>query len=249
MIEALPALWIVVLTFLAAGTVKGIAGVGLPMTALGILTFFTDPRTAFATGLIPMILANAFQFWRAGDMAGAIRRYAPYLVCMVIGIPLVLTLTAGASEAFLLGVLGAVVVIFVILSFAERVPRIPDRLDTPAQLAAGSAAGILGGLVSVWTPAMFVYFTGRRVAKDEFIRASGLLLFAGVVPLTLGYAREGFLSGPLALLSVALVIPAGLGMLLGESLRNRLSETAFRNALLFMFLLIGLNLIRRSLFT
>ena len=248
MIEALPALWIVVLTFLVAGTVKGVAGVGLPMTALGILTFFTDPRTAFATGLIPMILANAFQFWRAGDIVGAIRRYAPYLVFMIIGIPIALSLTAGASEAFLLGVLGAVVVVFVITSFAGRVPRIPDRLDTPAQLAAGSASGILAGMVSVWTPAMFVYFTGRRVEKDEFIRASGLLLFAGVVPLTLGYAREGFLSGPLALLSLALIIPAGAGMLMGERLRSRMSEKAFRNWLLFIFLLIGLNLIRRSLF-
>ena len=248
MIEGLPALWIVFAAFLLAGAVKGVAGVGLPMTALGVLTFFTDPRTAFATALVPIFLSNGLQLYRAGDVPGAIRRYLPFLICMLIGIPLVLTLTADASERFLLSVLGAVVLLFVALNLSPFVPRISDRNAHRGQIACGTAAGILGGLTSIWLPAIVIYLTARNVSKDEFVRATGLLLVAGSVPLFAGYIREGFLTGPIALLSLGMLVPTAMGMLAGERLRNRLSEAAFRKVVLFMFFLIGLNMLRRGVF-
>ncbi len=245
--ETLPALWIVFAAFLLAGGVKGIAGVGLPMTALGILTFFTDPRTAFACALVPIFLSNFLQLLRAGAVGDAVRRYHVFLVCMSVGILVVLMLSVGASERFLLGVLGTVILLFVALNLLRFVYRVPDRHDRTAQLLAGSAAGILGGLTSIWLPAIVVFLTARGVKKDEFIRASGLMLFVGSVPLFAGYVWAGFLTGPIALLSLGLVIPTTIGMLLGERLRARLSEAAFKKAVLYVFLIIGLNMIRRSI--
>ena len=247
MIDTLPALWIVFAAFLFAGTVKGISGVGLPLTALGILTFFTDPRSAFACALVPIFLSNALQIYRAGDIGPAIRRYLPYLVTMVIIIPIVLSLTADASQEFLFLTLGIVILVFVTLNLTKWAPRLPDRHDRKAQVIAGSLAGVLGGLTSIWLPVVVTYLTARNTQKDEFIRASGLMLMAGSVPLFTGYVVEGFLTGPIALLSAALLIPTGLGMLAGERLRARLSEAAFRKAVLFIFLLIGLNLLRRGI--
>ena len=85
--DALPALWIVFAALLASGLVKGTAGVGLPMTALGILTFFTDPRTAFAITLVPIFLANTIQLYRVGGVRAAVPRYLPYFLTMMIGQP------------------------------------------------------------------------------------------------------------------------------------------------------------------
>lgn len=247
MIETLPALWIVFAAFLFAGTVKGIAGVGLPLTALGVLTFFTDPRSAFACALVPIFLSNAMQIYRAGSIGPAIRRYLPFLITMVIFIPLVLSLSADASQEFLFLTLGVVILIFVGLNLTKWAPRLPDRHDRKAQLIAGAMAGVLGGLTSIWLPVIVTYLSARNTPKDEFIRASGLILMVGSVPLFTGYVFEGFLTGPIALLSIALLVPTGLGMLAGERLRARLSEAAFRKAVLFVFLLIGVNLIRRGI--
>lgn len=247
MIETLPALWIVFAAFLVAGTVKGIAGVGLPLTALGILTFFTDPRSAFAAALVPIFLSNTLQLYRAGDVIAATRRYFPFVAMTVLTVPLALTLTADASEHLLFLVLGIVILLFVTLSVTQWAPKIPDRHDRSAQLVAGTTAGVLGGVTSIWLPAIVIYLTARNADKEEFIRASGLMLMAGSAPLFVGYVREGFLTGPVALLSFALLVPTTLGMLAGERLRARLSEAAFRNALLVVFSLIGLNLIRRGL--
>ena len=245
--DTLPALWIVFAAFLFAGGVKGVAGVGLPMTALGVLTFFTDPRTAFACALVPIFLSNVVQLARAGNVVDAFERYRVFLICMCVGILVVLSLSVGASEKFLLAVLGTVILMFVALNLSSFVYSVPDRHDRTAQIVAGSAAGILGGLTSIWLPAIVVFLTARGASKDEFIRASGLLLFVGSVPLFAGYVWAGFLTGQIALLSVALVIPATIGMLIGEKLRARLSEEAFKKAVLYVFLIIGLNMLRRSL--
>ena len=245
--ETLPDLWIIVAAFLLAGTVKGIAGVGLPMTALGVLTFFTDPRTAFALVFVSIILSNAFQFYRAGSMGPAIKRYLPFIICMMIGIPVFLTISADASEQFLLTTLGIVVLVFVALTVSPFVPTIQDRHERPAQILLGSAAGIMGGLTSIWLPAIVILLTARKASKDEYIRVTSLLLLLGSVPLCIGYIREGFLTGPIALLSAVMFVPTMAGLLLGERLRARLSEKAFRNATLILFVLVGLNLLRRGL--
>lgn len=245
--EALPALWIVFAAFFAAGSVKGIASVGLPMTALGILTFFTDPRTAFACALVPIFVANALQIWRAGSVKTAIRRYLPFLICMVVGIPLTLAATIEASDQLLMGVLGLTVLVFVAINISRWAPRVAAQWDRAAQIGFGTSAGLLGGLTSIWLPAIMIYLLARDTPKEEFVRATGLLLFAGSVPLFAGYVAAGFLTGPLALLSCALIVPTWAGMSLGAHFRGRLSEAAFRKVLLTVFALIGLNLIRRAL--
>lgn len=246
-LATLPPLWMIVGAFLIAGTVKGIAGVGLPMTALGILTLQTDPRTAIALAIAPILTANLWQFLTAGGALSAIKRYLPFVVVMMIGIIVTLTLTASASPAFLFGVLGATIILSVALNLTRWAPRIPDSADVPSQLGFGALAGILGGLVSLWLPAVLVYLSARQVTKEEFVRATGLLLFSGSIPLVFGFWREGFLTGPIAWVSAGMLVPTLLGMWAGSRLRHRLSEQAFKRVLMFVLILIGLNLIRRSI--
>lgn len=245
--ETLPALWIVAAALFAAGFVKGTAGVGLPLTAIGILTFFTDPRTAFAISLLPILLSNVIQLWRVGGVMQAIPRYLPFLVTLVVVIPISLKLTADASERLLLGVIGGVIMAFIALNVTKWAPYIPERHDRAAQIAAGIASGILGGMVGIWLPPMLIYITARRVQKDEFVRATGLLLFAGTVPLFFGYIHEGFLDGPLLWLSAALLVPNTIGLLIGERLRSRLSDDTFRKVVFFIFFVMGANMLRRAI--
>ena len=111
----------------------------------------------------------------------------------------------------------------------------------------GAIAGILGGLVSLWLPAVLVYLSARQVSKEEFVRATGLLLFSGTIPLLAGFWREGFLTGPIAGVSASMLLPTLLGMWIGSRLRHRLSEQVFKRVLMGVLILIGLNLIRRSI--
>jgi uncharacterized membrane protein YfcA len=166
---------------------------------------------------------------------------------MVISMPLTLAATIEASDELLMGVLGAVVLIFVAINITSWAPRIADTWDRSAQIGFGGGAGLLGGLTSIWLPAIMIYLLARDTSKEEFVRATGLLLFTGSLPLFAGYISTGLLTGPLALLSLALIVPTWAGMALGARLRGKLSEDAFRKVLLGVFALIGLNLIRRAL--
>lgn len=246
-VAALPPLWMIVGAFLVAGTVKDIAGVGLPMTALGILTLQTDPRTAISLAIAPIVIANLWQFVTAGGAVAAIRRYLPFLVVMVMGIPVTLAATSGVGTRFLFAALGLTIIAQVALNMTRWAPRVSDGADMAAQIGFGALAGLLGGLVSLWLPAVLLYLSARQVTKDEFVRATGLMLFAGSLPLVAGFWREGFLTGPLAVVSAGMLAPTLLGMWLGSLLRGRLSEETFRRVLMAVLVLIGLNLVRRSL--
>ena len=53
---------IVAFTLLIAAIVKGIIGIGLPTTAITIVTFFVSPVLALELNLVPMTVANIWQF-------------------------------------------------------------------------------------------------------------------------------------------------------------------------------------------
>ena len=58
---------IVGLAYLIAGVVKGVIGIGLPTTAITIMTFFISPLMALGLNLIPMTVANIWQFSKADN--------------------------------------------------------------------------------------------------------------------------------------------------------------------------------------
>jgi uncharacterized membrane protein YfcA len=60
---------LVLLTFLLAGTVKGVIGMGLPTVAMGLLGVMMLPSQAAALLLIPSTLTNLWQLATGGIWA------------------------------------------------------------------------------------------------------------------------------------------------------------------------------------
>ncbi len=237
---------LVFFAFLLAGTIKGAVGMGLPTTAVGLMTLMIQPRLAIALILIPMLAANGWQAFRSGDLRGATRRYLPFIAALVLGAGLTVVLSRDAPDGALFATLGIAILAFVLVNATKWAPVIPAPLDRPAQIVAGALSGVMGGLTSVWAPPMAVYLAARHTPKAEFVRASGLLIFCGSLPMAAGYIFQGYLSAQTALLSTLLLVPTLAGFALGERLRHGLSEEAFRKLLLAVFFLMGLNLLRRA---
>ena len=56
-------LWLpIVLTFVLAGVVKGITGMGLPTVSMGVLGLLMAPADAASLLLIPSLVTNVWQF-------------------------------------------------------------------------------------------------------------------------------------------------------------------------------------------
>ncbi len=236
------------LTFLVAGTIKGTIGIGMPTAAIGMLSQVIEPKTAIALVVIPTFASNAWQMIRSGEIIRACRDYWIFIVVMMVVLWATTFITGAVSQETLLLIIGFVVVAFSLTSLFFSPPQLPARFDKPAQVALGTIAGVLGGLTAVWAAPIVIYLVSRRTEKEEFIRATGLLITFGSIPLVLGFWRNGIFSQDTATLSAFLILPALLGFRLGEAIRRRLPVDGFATTVQVFFLLMGLNIIRRALF-
>lgn len=236
------------LTFLIAGAIKGAIGIGLPTAAISILSQGIDAKLAVALVVIPSLVSNSWQIYRMGDTLRAFSTYWIFATVLVSVLFLTTALTASISSQSLLVTIGVVIILFSVTNLLIHPPRLPDRFDRLAQFVAGGIAGLLGGLTAIWAPPLVIYLIARRVERDEFVRATGLLIFIGSVPLLLGFWLNGLIDAHIAMLSAGMVLPALAGFQIGEALRTRLPVERFQAAVLWFFLLMGLNVIRRAVF-
>ncbi|MEM1353072.1 MAG: sulfite exporter TauE/SafE family protein [Pseudomonadota bacterium] len=246
-LDILTVLMIGAAAFLVSGTIKGVAGIGLPTAAIAFMTLFLDPRTAIALVLFPMTGSNMRQLILGGHFLRTARRYRVFAIILFFGVFATTYGTQNTSDRALLAVLGVVVLIFVFISWKNIIQPLPDRFDRAAQVGFGLVSGVIGGMTAAWAPPVAMYLATKQVDKDEFIRATGFLISVGSIPLVLSYAQIGFLTKPLAGLSLAMLIPTFLGMKVGEVLRRRLSVETFRRVILIVFAFLGFNLIRRAI--
>lgn len=232
--------------FLLAGTVKGGIGIGLPTTVIAIMALFVDPRVAVALGLMPIILSNLWQAHREGEWRKTFARFWPYAATLFVTLFLASNIAAKADGDTILLVTGIGVVVFAGASLIRRPPPVPPRWEVAAQLVAGVASGLMGGFTGLWAPPLVILLLSLRLDKRDFVRATGLLLFLGGIPLLAGYALGGLITREIFLWSLVMCVPTFIGFSLGERVRRRLDSDLFSKLVLVFFLLMGLNMIRRA---
>ena len=236
-----------VVIYFIAGFVKGILGIGFPTAAISLMAQFTDARTAITLVVIPMIVTNAWQIWRSRHIKWVLNTFWRLLVVMVIFIALFTQISSVVPVAYIAAFLGAVITLCSATTLYKPILRINKEHDSIAQVIAGIGAGIMGGITGVWAPPMMIYLSARGITKNQFVATTGILLFVGSTILFGSYWSANMIGSSVALISCFLLLPSMTGMILGERLRNRLSAQRFERLLLWFFLLMGLNLIRRSL--
>jgi len=208
--------------FLLAGTIKGLVGLGLPTTVVGILSQFTDPRQAIALLLLPILISNTWQIYRSRMAVKMFKKL--WLFCLIMCALIFITsqFAVTISTNVLTISVGIVIVLFVITNVFLKKFTIADNADKTYQIGFGAAAGVMGGLTSLWAPPIVIY------------------LFSG-------YIAAGLTTPTLLLYSLCMVIPTLAGFAVGEWARSFLEAEQFRKMLLVIFFLLGTNLIVNAL--
>ncbi|EWH02137.1 TSUP family transporter [Halomonas sp. BC04] len=91
------------------------------------------------------------------------------------------------------------------------------------------------------------YLQALGLPRDMLIQAMGVLFVVTTAALGFSMGEQRLLTVELAMLSLMAVVPALLGMQLGQRLRHRLSEAAFRRIFLTGLLVMGGYLLLRAL--
>jgi uncharacterized protein len=237
----------VALCFVVAGFVKGLVGFGLPLVAVSLTGQVLTIEQAVVLNLFPVILSNLLQAFSGGHALPALKRFKWLIVALLIGLAVGTRLLVSIDSERLMLLLGLIVIGYCALDMIGLRLYIRHHQETPAGVLAGLVAGIMGGLSTVYGPPLVMYLLGVRLPRAEFIATVGLLWLLAGLFLALSYWAVSLLTGPLALLSLALAVPTILCFLLGDRLGRRCDQLLFRRLLLFTLMVIGLNLIRRGL--
>ena len=233
-------------TLFVAGGVKGVIGLGLPLTAVSILGSVVDLRTAIAFVAIPVVATNLYQAFEGGRAMEMLRKYWVLNLCSVAGTIVGAQILFLVDPRILTTLLGGVVVLYVAINATRFRIRISDRAAPWAAPPLGILSGLLTGTTgSVGIP-VALYLQARDVDKESFLRAIALTFLISASMLILALIEKGAISETNAIISVISLVPAFAGMFIGQRLRGCLSEDRFRLFVYVFLLLAAANLIRKG---
>ena len=234
---------------LVAGIVKGAIGFAMPLIMVSGLSTLLDPKIAIAAIIIPIVVSNGLQTFRAGiDPAiSAVRDYWRYLLMVCVAIFAAAQLVPAIPTNVFYLVLGIpVVMLSLIQLLGVRLTIKPDN-RTSAEWLIGGVSGVLGGLAGTWGPTTVLYLMAVETPKARQIVVQGVVYGLGSVSLLFAHLTSGILNAATAPFSALLLIPAVLGMWFGFQIQDRLDQRRFRQVTLIVLIVVGLNLVVRGL--
>lgn len=236
------------LTFVLAGVVKGIAGMGLPTVAMGLLGLFMAPAQAAALVIIPSLITNVWQFVAGPDMRALVLRTWPMLLAMAVTTWPAAGLLTGGFAQHATTALGSVLVIYAAVGLANIRLRVPNAMEFWLAPLVGVATGIVTGATGVFVIPAAPYFQALGLEKDDLIAALGLSFTVSTLALAAGLASRGAFHLNAAGASLLCTAPTLLGVFAGQWIRRKIDPVTFRRIFFLGLLLLGVDLIGRSIF-
>jgi uncharacterized membrane protein YfcA len=242
--------WLAMAVAVFAGFVKGNVGFAMPMIMISAFSSFLSPEMALAGLIFPTLVTNVGQAFRQGPLAvwGSIRKYWRFLLATVVFIAVSAPFVRDIPQQAFLLLLGIPISIYAVLQLMGRSLAIRLEHQTRAEWALGIIAGLYGGISGVWGPPLIIYLMSIGIPKLEMLRVQGVMFMLGSAMLVPAHINSGVMTGPNAIFSAILVLPAMLGMLLGIRTGDRLDQARFRRWTQILLIVAGLNLIRRAMF-
>ncbi|MDD9905449.1 MAG: sulfite exporter TauE/SafE family protein [Rhodospirillaceae bacterium] len=243
----LPILLLVAATFLLAGGVKGVIGLGLPTVSLAILTATVGLQPAMALLLVPSFVTNLWQGVVGGNFLTILKRTWFFLLMATVTVWLGGLVLVAVDVSWLSALLGLLLVTYSALSLTRPAVSLPNRWESWASPLTGTINGVLTGMTGSFVVPGVLYLQAIGLPRDQLIQAMGMLFTVSTVALAVSLGGQNLLSAELGTISIVSVVPAIIGMVLGQKLRQRLSEDKFRKVFFSSILILGLYIIARSL--
>ncbi|MGI9521348.1 MAG: sulfite exporter TauE/SafE family protein [Hyphomicrobiaceae bacterium] len=240
-------LCLVAVTFFVAGCVKGVVGLGLPTVTLAVLTATLGLKPAMGLLIAPSLVTNAWQAVVGSSFWMLMRRLAWLLLAVAVFTWLGVRVLATTKTAWLSALFGGLLIVYASTGLVR--PVIPDlrRHETWLSPLIGGINGILTGMTGSFVVPGVLYLQSLQLNKNELVQAMGILFTASTLVLGIALGGERLISGELALLSCFGIVPAMIGMIAGQNIRQRLDEAQFRQILFLVLLVLGFYILVRAL--
>jgi len=240
--------WCAFALFLA-GVVKGILGIGIPVVSVSLLSLVITIPTAITLLPVPMLLSNLWQSLTSGQLRNTFRRFGLLIGAVVVGTFLGSRALVELDQRTLMGIVGAAVLVFALSAHFPRYMRLGPRGERLLGPPIGFFAGVLGGMTTFFGPPLIMFLFALNLDKDEFVGTISTIYLCASIPLAVALGIFGFMNLEGYLWSAAAAVPLLLGVFIGQCLRSRISQSAFRRGLLLLLFVVGVRLIYRAVAT
>jgi uncharacterized membrane protein YfcA len=233
-------------TFLLAGFVKGVIGLGLPTIAVGVLGVIMAPAQAAALLAIPNIATNGWQIATGPGFRAILTRLWPMMAGIVFGVWAGAGLLEQQKDGSATLWLGIALVLYALVGLKAAKLRVPARAEIWLAPLIGIATGVATAATGVFVLPAVPYLQALGLDKDELVQALGLSFLVSTLALSVGLIGAGALDLTVAWHSALALLPALAGMAVGTAIRNRISAAAFRMCFFAGLLALGGYLVLRA---
>lgn len=239
---------ITALTFLLAGFVKGVVGLGLPTVAVGLLGLVMMPVQAAALLVIPSLVTNVWQLAAGPSFGALVRRLWPMLLALCFGTWMGGGMLVSGSAGRATMMLGIALVAYALVGLSAKRFSVSPRAEPWLSPLIGAATGMVTAATGVFVVPAVPYLQALDLDKEELVQALGLSFTISTVALAGVLAANGGFHLSVAGASLLALVPALGGMFVGQWVRLRVSAATFRLYFFCGLLLLGAHLALRDLF-
>jgi uncharacterized protein len=238
-------------TFVLAGFVKGVIGLGLPAVTMGLLAVVMTPAQAAALMTVPSFLTNVWQATGPG-LLPLLRRMWSMLLGICVGTGCMAAWAGGglltANDGALASVgLGAVLAFYGLFGLSSIELSVPARVEPWLSPLIGVISGVLAVATGFYTIPSAPYLQALGLENDDLVQALGLSFMVSTLALAGVLVHAGSLRMSVAGVSLLALVPALAGMALGQWVRARVQSRAFRICFFLGSLVLGAHLLLRGL--
>jgi uncharacterized membrane protein YfcA len=228
--------------FVLGGFVKGVVGLGLPTVTIGLLSLVMTPAEAAALLVVPSLVTNVWQFAFGPQLVALLKRLATVCIGICAGVWLGAGMLTGANSKTAVMLLGIALVLYAISGLLSVRFRVSPRAEPWLAPAIGVATGLVTAATGVFVIPLVPYLQALGLEKDDLVQALGISFTVATVALAFALAKDGMLSLSVAGTSLFALVPALLGMWIGQHIRSRIQAATFRRWFFIGLLLLGLHL-------
>lgn len=239
-----PALTVLVIfTFVLAGAVKGVIGLGLPTVAMGLLGLAMPPAQAAALLIVPSTLTNVWQLAAGGHLLALLRRLGTMLLMIFLGTLLGSVWLGIDSGPWAAHALGGALLVYALYGLIGRGFQVPPAHEKWLGPLCGLVTGVVTAATGVFVMPAVPYLQGLGLGREQMVQALGLSFTLSTVALAIGLAGQEVLGGQALGASLLVLVPALLGMFAGQWLRQRISPQLFKRCFFIGLAALGAHLL------
>jgi len=238
---------IVFLAVAVGSTVKGVTGVGLPLTAVPLMSLAIGVENAVVAIAIPNLGSNAAILAGTRESKTEIEGLSTFIIvgcATAIGGAWILT---SVPERWLLLALASVVTAFLVWRFVAVDPHWTPRVRRCGRIPVAAATGLAQGSIGISGPIVAPWFQGHGLSRDAFMYANSYVFLITGVAQIIGLTVNGVWTSDrvvgAAVASVAISIVQPIAFRMGR----RLDQKAFDLAVTAVLCIAVVSLVVRAI--